>query len=61
MAALMLGVRTRIERITGRAEQVSVYLPAIPGLVVNDRLVSAGRVPHEFEVMGWMAEALENA
>ncbi len=29
-----------------------------PGLVINEKLVSAGRIPEVFEIQGWLLEAL---
>ena len=29
-----------------------------PGLVINEKLVSAGRIPEVFEIQGWLQEAL---
>jgi len=30
---------------------------ATPGLVINEQVVSSGRVPSETEVMNWLANA----
>jgi hypothetical protein len=32
-----------------------------PGLIINEKVVSAGRIPSEAEVMAWLANALETA
>ena len=32
-----------------------------PGLVINEKLVSAGKIPNEAQVTSWLAEALEAA
>jgi small redox-active disulfide protein 2 len=58
-AAAMLGVDATIEKVTDRAAFQRYHLLITPGLVVNDRLVSAGRIPNEAEVMTWLADALE--
>jgi hypothetical protein len=40
-------------------EDIQAYnLLATPGLVINEKLVSAGRIPGEAEVTSWMANAI---
>jgi hypothetical protein len=34
---------------------------ATPGLVINEKLVAAGRIPSDAEVMNWVADALIKA
>jgi small redox-active disulfide protein 2 len=60
-AVKMMAVEAQIEKVTDRAEFQKYNLLATPGLVVNEQLVSAGRIPSEAEVMTWMANALETA
>ncbi|GMQ77795.1 MAG: thioredoxin family protein [Anaerolineae bacterium] len=57
-AVTMLGTETSIEKVTDRSELQKYNLLATPGLVINEMLVSAGRIPSESEVMTWVADAL---
>jgi small redox-active disulfide protein 2 len=57
-AVEMLGTEAEIQKITDRAEFQKYHLLATPGLVINEKLVSAGRIPTESEVMTWVADAL---
>ena len=41
-----------------RADFARYNLLATPGLVINEKLVSAGRIPNQVEVMAWVANAL---
>lgn len=58
-AVTMLGTEATIEKVTDRTEFQKYNLLATPGLVINERLVSAGRIPSGPEVMTWLADALE--
>jgi hypothetical protein len=52
------GTKATIEKVTDRAEFQRCNLLATPGLVINEKLAPAGRMPSESEVMTWVAEAL---
>ncbi len=60
-AVANFGLPATIEKITDYSEIRRYQVLATPGLVVNEKLVSAGRIPSDAEVMTWIADALETA
>lgn len=60
-AAANLGVEATIVKVTEVDEIMRYPILATPGLVINDRLVAAGRIPHVREIMTWLANAREAA
>ncbi|MGB9633192.1 MAG: thioredoxin family protein [Chloroflexaceae bacterium] len=48
------GLQAEVEKITDYGQMMRWNLMQTPGLVVNDVLVSAGRVPDEAEIVRWL-------
>jgi len=53
-----LGVEATIEKVTDYADIMQYNIISTPGLVVNEQVVVAGRVPQEAEVTTWIVDAL---
>ncbi len=60
-AVAQLGIEATVEHSGDPAEYRRYQLLFTPGLVVNDKLVSAGRVPNVAEVLSLLASALAAA
>ncbi len=54
-----MGVEAEIIKVTDYAEMMQYNILSTPGLVINERLVSAGKIPTEAQVTTWLAETLE--
>ncbi len=51
------GIEAQIEKVTDFAEMMKYAIMATPGLVVNEKLMAAGRIPNDKDIAGWLAQA----
>ena len=56
-----LGIEAKIEKVTDYADIMQYNILATPGMVINERLVSTGRLPAPAEVVSWLADAQQEA
>ncbi len=53
-----LSIEAKVEKVTDHAEIMKYKILATPGLVINEKVVSAGRVPSEAEITTFLTTAL---
>ena len=49
-------IEAEIVKVTDYAEIMKYPIFSTPGLVINEKLVSAGRIPTEAQIEGWIKE-----
>jgi small redox-active disulfide protein 2 len=56
-----MGIEAQVIKVTDYAEMMQYNIMSTPGLVVNEKLVSAGKLPSEAQITTWITSALEAA
>lgn len=51
-----LQLEAEIEKVTDMSEIMKWPILATPGLVINNKVVSSGRVPTEAEIAAWLKQ-----
>ena len=56
-----MGIQAEIIKVTEYPAIMAYNVMSTPGLVINEKVVSTGRIPSTAEVSSWLASALETA
>ena len=56
-----MGIEAEIIKVTEYPDIMAYNIMSTPGLVINEKVVSTGRIPTPAEVTTWLANALETA
>jgi small redox-active disulfide protein 2 len=54
-----LSIEAEVVKVTDYNDILAYNVVSTPGLVVNEKVVSAGRIPTPAEVTTWVTDALE--
>ena len=60
-AVEQMGMEAEIIKVTEYPEIMAYNIMSTPGLVINEKVVSFGRIPSPAEITTWLANAAETA
>lgn len=55
-----MALEAEVIKVTDYNDIMAYNILSTPGLVINEKVVSYGRIPTPAEVTAWVADALEN-
>ena len=56
-----MALQAEVIKVTEYPEIMKYNIMSTPGLVINEKIVSTGRIPTPAEVTAWLTNALETA
>lgn len=56
-----MGIEAEVIKVTEYPDIMAYNVLSTPGLVIDEKVVSSGRIPTPAEVTTWLADALETA
>jgi len=54
-----MGIQAEVVKVTEYPDIMAYDIMSTPGLVVNEKVVSTGRIPSPAEITTWLTNALE--
>lgn len=58
-AVTNLGIEAEFEKVTDYPKIMEYDILSTPGLVINEKVVSSGKIPSQSEIISFLATALE--
>lgn len=52
-----IGIPADLQKVTDYSEIMNYSIPATPSLVINEKVVSTGRIPSRTEIETWIRKA----
>ena len=56
-----MGIQADVIKVTEYPDIMAYNIMSTPGLVINEKVVSTGRIPSAAEITTWLVNALETA
>jgi small redox-active disulfide protein 2 len=56
-----MNIEAQVIKVTDYADMMAYNIMSTPGVVINEKVVSTGRIPTPAEMTTWLTNALETA